>query len=152
MVKFASPSINESIKMLAVDVINSTQPVSLLFGTVMSVNPLKIKVDQQEFLTEQSLILSNMVKDHDVDITVSMQTVEDAYMNPAHTHTGNMGSPTDTGTLDTTHKHDIKGRKKITFHYGLKTGEKVILLKKEGGHKYLVIDRVETPIVEGEWL
>lgn len=32
-------------------------------------------------------------------------------------------------------------RKKITIHNGLKTGDDVILLKKKGGQKYLILDK-----------
>ena len=93
-----------------------------------------------------------MVKDHYVDMTVSMQTENDAFMNPSHTHTGNLGNPTDAGNLDTTHKHDIKHKIKVLQHYGLKNGEKVVLLRMEGGMKYLVLDRLSNHICEGEWL
>lgn len=152
MVKLGAPTLNESIKLIVANYINAIKPTDILFGTVKEVSPLTIQIDQKHILTESFLVLSNLVKDHDVDITVSMKTVDDAYMNPSHTHTGNMGNPTDTGTLDTTHHHDIKGRKKITFHYGLKLNEKVILLRMQGGQRYLILDRVETPPTEGEWL
>lgn len=152
MVKVTAPTLNESMKLIVGNYLNSIKPADLFFGTVTNVSPLTIQIDQKHILTESFLILSNMVKDHAVDMTVSMQTVNDAYMNPSHTHTGNMGNPTDAGNLDVTHHHDIKGRKKIILHYGLKNGEKVILLRMQGGQRYMVLDRVETPICEGEWL
>lgn len=154
MSKETLPGINDSIKMIAFNLIDSMRLSDIKFGTVVGVSPLKIKIDEQEPLTEDWLILSNMVKDHDVDITVSMQTVEDDYLIPDHTHgNGNLGNPTTTTSdFDTTHRHDIKGRKKITFHYGLTIGEKVILLRMQGGKRYLVVDRVGTPPTQGEWL
>lgn len=152
MVKVTAPTLNESMKLIIGNYLNAIKPTDLFFGTVTNISPLTIQIDQKHILTESFLILSNMVKDHSVDITVSMQTENDAYMNPSHTHTGNLGNPTDAGNLDTTHHHDIKGRKKIIMHYGLKKGEKVILLRMQGGQRYLVLDRVETPICEGEWL
>ncbi|MES1045285.1 DUF2577 domain-containing protein [Heyndrickxia oleronia] len=33
-------------------------------------------------------------------------------------------------------------RRKYTVHYGLKTGEKVTLIRQQGGQKYVVLDRV----------
>ena len=33
-------------------------------------------------------------------------------------------------------------RREITIHNGLKIGDEVILLKKKGGQKYLILDRV----------
>lgn len=35
--------------------------------------------------------------------------------------------------------------KNISFQFGLKTGERVILLRADGGQQYLVLDRVEAP-------
>ena len=161
----ATPSINDSIKMIALNLVNSMHLSDLKFGTVVDVNPLKIKIDEQEPLSEEWLVLSNAVKDHYVDVTVSMKTVDDNYLDENaknHTHggstlTGNMGSAiagnTDiTNDFDTTHHHDIKGRKKIIVHNGLLLGEKVILLRMQGGKKYLVIDRISNHIVNGEWL
>lgn len=153
MVKQVAPSLNESMKIIAGNMLNSLRLTDLLFGTVISASPLKIRIDQQHILEETSLILSNMVKDHYVDVTVSMQTENDAFMNPSHTHTcPSTGGPTDMGTLDTTHKHEIKHTIKMLKHYGLKDGEKVILVRMTGGQRYLVLDRVENPICKGEWL
>ena len=53
--------------------------------------------------------------------------------------------------FDSTHYHAYQGRKKIKIYMGLKVGETVILLKKQGGQRRLVIDRINTPIVQGEW-
>lgn len=153
MAKQVAPSLNESMKLITGNMINSLRLTDLFFGTVISVSPLKIRIDQQHILEEPSLILSNMVKDHAVDITVSMQTVNDNYLVPTHTHPGDSGGNTGpTADFDTTHKHDITGRKKIIMHYGLKDGEKVILVRMTGGQRYLILDRVETPICEGEYL
>ena len=152
MSKESIPPLHESIKKIAFNLINSMYICDIRYGTVVGVNPLRIKIDEQEPLREESLILSNMVKDHPVDITVSMQTVDDAYMNPSHTHTGNLGNPTDAGNLDVTHHHDIKGRKKIIMHYGLTEGEGVILIRTQGAKKYIVLDRIGIPPTVGEYL
>ena len=41
------------------------------------------------------------------------------------------------------HKHRYQGRKKWRVHNALKVGEKVILLRCDGGQKYIVLDRWE---------
>lgn len=122
------------------------------YGRVTGVNPLEITLDSKVPLPAAFLTLTNAVKDHSVDITVSWATVEDDYLKPEHTHgNGNNGSPTDNPIQwDTTHKHDIKGRKRITVHNGLTLGERVILLRKQGGQDYIVIDRVDEAKTEGE--
>lgn len=165
MIESAVPSLNESIKMIALNLFDTMQLSDVLFGKVVKVNPLEIMVDQKNVIPAQYLVLTNMVRDHSVDMTISMQTVEDNYLDAnamKHTHlagalVGNLSAPVvgTTGTttdFDTTHKHDIKGRKKITLHYGLKVGESVMLVRLQGGQRYVVIDRVQTPQTEGEWL
>lgn len=161
MVRQASPSLNESIKLIASNLINSMQPTDIFYGTVTKVNPLEIMIDQKLILPEAFLILSNMVKDHEVDLTVSFQTENDKFLVPDHTHphtdTLPNGSQSQKMTMtttdfDTTHKHEIKHKIKVMQHYALKKDEKVILLRMQGGQKYLVLDRVNTPPTEGEWL
>ncbi len=124
------------------------------YGRVTNVNPLEIMLDSQKPLSAAFLTLTNAVKDHTVDITVSWATVEDDYLKPTHTHgNGNNGSPTASTTdFDTKHKHDIKGRKRITIHNGLTVGERVILLRKSGGQDYIVLDRIDEPKTTGESL
>lgn len=161
MVRQASPSLNESIKLIVSNLINSMQLTDIFYGTVVSVEPLQIMIDQKLILPEQFLILSNMVKDHEVDLSVNFQTENDKFLVPDHTHpfedTQPNGQPKPSATqptidFDTTHKHEVKHKIKVIQHYALKKDEKVILLRMQGGQKYLVLDRVETPPTEGEWL
>lgn len=159
----AASLITEAIKTLAVGAVQHTAPTRFNFGTVTSAAPLVIRIDQKISLSDDFLILTNAVKDHAVDITVSWQTVEDNYLDDnarKHTHTltqtvGNIGAPVGGSTdpsidFDTTHKHDIKGRKKITVHNGLTVGEKVLLCRIQGGQKYVVIDRIDEAPTTGE--
>ena len=161
MARQTSPSLNESMKLIVANMLNSIQPTDIFYGTVTGVGPLQITINQKLVLPESFLILSNMVKDHYVDLTVSFQTENDKFLVPTHTHpfedTQPNGQPKPSVTqptidFDTTHKHEIKHKIKVLQHYALKKGEKVILLRMQGGQKYLVLDRVETPPTEGEWL
>lgn len=108
-------------------------------GTVETISPLTIKIDQKLILEEEDLILTHLVKDYDVDISVSHKTEDFELVE---------GAPTDIKS----HNHKYKGKKKITIHQGLKVGEEVILLKTQGGQIYIVLDRYTPPITEGEWL
>ena len=42
------------------------------------------------------------------------------------------------------HNHAVTGKKTMTLHNALKKGEKVALLRTQGGQQYVVIDRVVT--------
>ena len=118
-------------------------PCEFYMGEVIATEPLAINIDQTFTLTEDYLRLTNAVKDHSVDITVGWTTEDET----EHVHeNGNEGKP----TFKTEHKHNIIGRKRITIHNGLTTGEKVLLLREQGGQSYIVIDRVGEAKTEGE--
>lgn len=57
----------------------------------------------------------------------------------------------DSGNLDTRHRHGFSGRKRILIYNGLREGENVILLRAEGGQRFIVIDRLCDAATEGEW-
>lgn len=134
-----------AMKHLTKKTIASTQPMNFVFGTVTSVKPLQITIGQKLVLGDEFLILTNAVRDHSVDITVNWTTENEQ----GHVHgNGNKGSDTTVSTEP--HKHDIKGRKKITIHNGLTIGEKVLLLRAQGGQDYIVIDRVDEIPTTGE--
>jgi hypothetical protein len=44
-----------------------------------------------------------------------------------------------------THTHGYVGRKKFLVHLGLKEGERVLLMRIQGGQQYIVLDRVVAP-------
>ena len=98
-----------------------------------------IRIEQQETVTEEFLILTDAVRDYEVDITVSHVTEQRA---------GGSGMP-----AFASHDHDYKGRKKITVHNKLHVGESVILVKQAGGQEFIVLSRVFNHTnLTGEWL
>ena len=131
---------------IAAKVYNNSEPSDIEFGTVESIGPLVIRISEMITLNENQLILTNLVKDFEVDIEVSHRTVNDDILNTLHDHPG-----VPQNSFDSHHYHDYKGRKKIKIYMGLKVGEGVILLKKQGGQRRLVIDRIDAPITQGEW-
>ena len=135
MAETAIPSILEMLKSSTRSMIDSMQLSDVEYGRVTCENPLEITTEQKSKIPHKYLTLTNAVKDHSVDVTVSWVTED-------HTHkhgNGNEGQPTD----EHTHKHEIKGRKRITIHSGLKLGERVILLRKRGGQDYVVLNRMD---------
>lgn len=129
----------ELLKKLSKETNDAGDPFEHRKGTVESTSPLTIRIDQQTLLEEDELILTHLVKDYEVDISVSHQTEE------AEEIKGQMPDYK-------SHKHEYKGRKKIIIHQGLKVGEDVVLLKVQGGQTYIVLDRYTPPETEGEWL
>ena len=116
-------SLIEVIKKAALDAVENENPMNVVFGEVVNTEPLKINVDQKTTLESDSLILTNAVREHTVEMTVDHLT--------ENTNSGS-GS----------HNHAYKGRKQFIVHNGLAVGEKVILLRMQGGQKFIVMDRL----------
>lgn len=136
-----SLEINElvrAVKQAAVDAVRAENPMGICYGTVVSTAPLKIMVDQKKTLTEAQLILTNQVRDFTLEMTVDHQTETVSHGHPViDTYTGG-------GTASAVdHAHPYKGRKVFRVHRALKMGEKVILLRCDGGQKFIVLDRWE---------
>ena len=98
------------IKRTAVDAVLAKKPMSMCYGEVVSVKPLKIQVDLKMILTKAQLILTGAVQNHTVELS-----------------------------------KDSNSKEKYTVHNDLKVGEKVYLLRCDGGQKFIVLDRVEVP-------
>jgi len=131
----------EAIKRAALDAVNAGKPFALTYGTVTGTSPLTILIDQKLELGPAQLLLTNAVREYSVDMTVDHWTEDET----EHTHAVN-DTYTNGGTSQpTTHRHGYKGRKKFTVHLGLKVGEKVLLVRCQGGQQYIVLDRVEAP-------
>lgn len=107
-------------------------------GVVETVNPLSIRLDQKETLTEEFLILTDLVRDYDVDITVN------------HTTENKSGGSGD--AQFESHNHAYSGRKRITVHNSLAVGESVILIQQSGGQEFLVLSRSQNHAnLSGQW-
>lgn len=156
------------IKKAAVEAVNASDPVSVVYGMVESVNPLRINVEQKMVLSSEFLILTNAVKDYYVDMTVSHRT-DTTVLNANHSHetdingsitvTSKIEPPEDgknvvsevndtkittinTVQIDLSHSHSYSGTKRFLVHNGLKIGEKVVMLRIQGGQKFIVLERL----------
>lgn len=135
-----------AVKRAAVDAVRAEAPVAVCFGTVTGVNPLQITVDQKKILGPAQIILTGRVMELAVEMTVDHETEA---ISHEHTVTGraqeaSAHSHAVTGTANSMeHSHPYKGRKSFTVHLGLNIGERVILLRCDGGQKYIVLDRWE---------
>lgn len=124
------------VKKAAVEAVAASNPTGVCFGTVTSAAPLKIQVDQKKTLTEAQLILTNNVRDFAVEMTTMVGKSESPHFTEEES--GGAGDASFAA-----HKHKYEGRKKWKVHLALKSGEKVILLRCDGGQKYIVLDRWE---------
>ena len=96
------------------------------YGYVTSTSPLEITVDQKKILTEAQLILTDAVRDYAVEMT----TLPD--FHETEEISGGAGDAS-----FAPHKHRYQGKKKWMVHNALQMGEKVILLRCDGGENIM---------------
>lgn len=126
------------IQQAAKKVVEASNLTDYCIGMVESTAPLVIRTEQQETLSEDFLILTDLVRDYDVDITVN------------HTTQNRSGGGGDSAFAS--HNHQYTGRKRITVHNGLSAGEAVILVRQAGGQEFIVLSRVNNHInLSGQW-
>ena len=124
--------LTKAIKRAAVDAMNATKPVEVCFGKVTSASPLVILVEQKLPLGENQLILCRNVTNYKTSI--SGGNIQNFYY---------VGTPPNVTTLPVNppHVHAV-GKIQVTVHNGLVVGDEVILLRKQGGQKYIVVDKI----------
>ncbi|WP_099469453.1 DUF2577 domain-containing protein [Konateibacter massiliensis] len=115
-------NLNEQIKRVALEAVNQSEPSTFVFGTVVSASPLKIQVEQKMLLTKEFLVLTQNVLNYETEAEIDWETEPE--------------------TCTLAHAHKLKGKKKIKILNALKLNDKVILIKQQGGQKYLVLDKV----------
>lgn len=109
----------ESIKILGASAVGAGNPVTVMFGSVTKINPLEVNVDQRFNLDEDFLIVPASLTRYEIDLK--------------HKH-NTTGGPTEEALTE-----------KIVIREGLKVGDSVLLLRVQGGQKYVVWDKVVNP-------
>ena len=108
----------QTFQKLAAQTYQAGEPSDFVFGTVISESPLKIQVDQKLILTEEFVVLTSNVMDYKVKACM-------------YAIGGSEGE-----------------KQYITIYNGLKTGDEVIMLKNQGGQRYVVLDKIVSEGVE----
>lgn len=121
------------MKQAALDAVNASKPAEICFGKVTSASPLKILVEQKMTLGAAQLVLSRHVTDYITTVSIPTE-----YGWVTQSQSGGSGE-----AAFASHNHNIIiNRQKITVHNGLAVGDEVILIRQQGGQKYIVWDRI----------
>ncbi len=107
------------IKMICSGFLDNLDFSDAVFGEVMSVFPVSIRLSDKLILNENQIVLSNRVVDSVIEVTENPSCPE----NPSN-------------------NLDFKKRKKYIVYNGLRVGESVIMIKAFGGQLYFVIDKM----------
>lgn len=103
------------IKEASMGAMGASNPVNITFGEVLNAEDLKIKIDQKLILPKEFFIIPESLARYETDLT--------------HSHSCPDGS-TSTSLF------------KIVIREGLKIGDKVLLLRVQGGQQYVILDKV----------
>lgn len=144
--------INEKIKKAALGAMESSKPVNVYFGEVISTSPLKINVEQKMVLSEAQLILTRNVTNFVTMVMMNWETEESLEAQHKHTLIGNTedgGDPEhnhvlnrDTNAVNLNHSHILAGGKQVIIQNALDIGEQVIMIRQQEGQKFIVVDRI----------
>jgi hypothetical protein len=104
------------IKQAALSAMEAGNPVAVMYGEVTKTNPLEVNVDQRFTIDADFLIVPESLTRYEVDLR--------------HSHSYSGGT---TGEALT---------QQILIRRELEIGDKVLLLRMQGGQKYLILDRV----------
>ena len=119
---FITGELINALKKISVEANEASDPVRIMFGIVTKAEPLTIMVDQRLIIDQSKITLCSSVVERSVKETFNMST--------------------ENTNSYTSHNHKIVGQKDVILNFGLKEGEKVILLRIQGGQSFLVLDRV----------
>ncbi|AZS14228.1 MULTISPECIES: DUF2577 domain-containing protein [Paenibacillus] len=109
-------ALGDKIRRLGSEAVGAGNPVAVMFGTVVKVNPLEVNVDQRFTLEEDFLVVTERLQRYEIDLKHKHDTSE---------------APTKEALLE-----------KVVIRKGLQVGDSVLLLRVQGGQKYVVWDRV----------
>lgn len=110
----------EAIKQAALGAMDAAGPVIVQLGSVTQINPLKVMVDNRLELTEDFFILPESLTKLELELK--------------HTHAIQGAGSTEEALKD-----------KIILRKGLEVGDKLLLLRMQGGQRYVILDRVVSP-------
>ena len=144
-----STGIIETIKIAALDDIENSKPADLKFGTVSSISPLKVKISNDFIIPESLLIVPEHLTDHGLyanvgggenvggssGSSVSMTVQGETLMITTNGTATVVNEPTE-------EEVEFVDERTLTVYNSLNVGDKVVLLRNQGGSSYLILDRV----------
>ena len=117
------------MKRAAMDANDNSKPTDLRYGTVVSASPLKVQITNQFVIPESMLVVPEHLTDYEVNVTVEWETE-------------NKSGGGEEATAFASHNHAITGKKKMKVHNALESGDKIALIRQQGGQSYFILDRI----------
>ena len=138
-----STGLIDVMKRASLDAIDNAQMCDLRYGKVVSTSPLKVQITNLFTIPEALLVVPEYLTNHRVECTYSIPgaslsgktAVSEDLKNEddplaKHTHTVTVSNEDRTVTT------------MVTVNNALKVGDKVALLRQQGGQSYFILDRI----------
>lgn len=126
-----STGLGSLIKEFSMGAYDASNPTSLKYGTVTKTDPLEITITSTFKLPRELIIVPQHLTDWEVDITTT------GYGWVTDNKSGGSGDP-----AFASHNHGInQTRRTVMVHNALKVGDRVALIREQGGRKFMVFDR-----------
>lgn len=124
----ANQSLIEALKQIGVEAVNAGNPTSIIYGNVISEEPLEIQINEKMILDKSFLVLTKNVQDYEVEFDIDFEGEGTIVINGGNEEPLNKLMYT-------------KGKAKI--RNALKKGDKVVMIQVQGGQKFVVLDKLE---------
>jgi len=105
-----------AIRQAALTAMETAAPVAVMLGTVTKIDPLEVNIDQRFTI--------------DADFLLVPESLTKLELNLSHTHSAAGGS-TGAGLTEP-----------VVIRPGLQAGDRVALLRVQGGQKFIILDKV----------
>ena len=127
-----STGLIDIMKRACLDVMGTADLTDLRYGNVISTNPLKIQITNQFTIPSSLLVVPEHLTDYEIKVTTT------GYGWVTDNKSGGSGDP-----AFASHNHDInQTQRTIKVHGALKVGDRVAVLRKQGGQSYYILDRL----------
>ncbi len=128
-----SQKLLQAIKQAAIGAVEQSAPTAITYGVVINTQPLEINVEQRLIIPAEAILLTSNVIDKKTKISFDNPTIKNIVKDY------NMA---DIAGQDYKLTFQQKIENEVTIYNGLKQGDKVLLLRIQGGQKYIVLDRL----------
>ena len=111
-----------AMQQMSVGASEASYPADVMSGTILSAKPLKVQVEQRFTISGDMLVVPEHLTDYEIKVTVEKSNTKEA------------GEPQ--------HQHEYGGELVIKVHGALKKGDRVQMIRQQGGQKFVIIDKV----------
>ncbi|MDO4268688.1 MAG: DUF2577 family protein [Eubacteriales bacterium] len=125
----------KSIQKAAVAAVQASKPAEITHGTILSVDPLKIQVDQKTVLGQMQLDRGESMQEYEAEIELEIEELE-----------LDLELEIEGESAAAKAKGEGKMKGMIRIRRGLDVGSEVILMRQQGGQKYVMYDKVKKDV------